>query len=60
MHAETAPKGVAHPVGKGDRSGEGEAGGEFGEGEHEGRYASESLSLLHYCFRYWIFSQSLT
>ena len=32
MHAEAAPEGVAHPVGEDDRSGEGEAGGEFGEG----------------------------
>jgi hypothetical protein len=36
MHAEAAPKGVAHPAGECDRSGEGEVGGEFGEGEHEG------------------------
>ncbi len=32
VYAEAAPKGVAHPVGEGDRSGEGEAGGGFGEG----------------------------
>ncbi len=48
MHAETAAEGVAHPVGEGDRSGEGEAGGESGKGEHESRYAGKSLSLLHY------------
>lgn len=35
MHAEAAPKGVAHPVGECDRSGEGKAGGEFSEGKHE-------------------------
>lgn len=46
MHAEAAPKGVAHPVGECDRSGEGEAGSESGEGEHECKYASESLSLF--------------
>jgi len=34
VYAEAAPKGVAHPVGESDRSGEGEAGGELGEGEH--------------------------
>ncbi|MCX9079287.1 MAG: hypothetical protein OIN84_15085 [Candidatus Methanoperedens sp.] len=35
VYAEAAPEGVAHPVGEGDRSGEGEACGGFGEGEHE-------------------------
>jgi len=35
VYAKAAPKGVAHPVGESDRSGEGEAGGEFGDGEHE-------------------------
>lgn len=48
MYAEAAPEGVAHPVGEGDRRGEGEACGEFGEGEHEDRYAGESLSLLQF------------
>lgn len=33
MHAEAAPEGAAHPAGEGDRCGEGEAGGGFGEGE---------------------------
>lgn len=34
MYAEAAPKSIAHPVGEGDRSWEGEAGGEFGDSEH--------------------------
>jgi hypothetical protein len=45
VYAEAAPKGVAHPVGECDRSGEGEAGGGFSEGEHNGRYVNESLNV---------------
>ncbi len=45
MDAEAAPKGVAHPVGECDRSGEDEAGGEFGEGEHNDKSSRKCLSL---------------
>ena len=34
MYTKAAPESIAHPVGECDRSGEGEAGSEFGEGEH--------------------------
>lgn len=45
MYAEAAPKGVAHPVGESNLCGEDEAGGEFGEGEHDNKSSSICLSL---------------
>ncbi len=47
VYAEATPKGVAHPVWECDRSGEREAGGEFGEGEHESK--SSSLHIVEVC-----------
>ncbi len=48
MHAEAAPESAVRPAGEGDRSGEGEAGGKFGEREHISRYAGKSLSPLRF------------
>ncbi len=44
MYPGTAPESVAHPEGEGDWAGEGEAGGEVGEGEHDNPMTFLSLN----------------